>query len=87
MPLRAILSASLLGATAKAVGTIDQFFVDQILEAHREVLHTFGSTDSNRIGQLGVFAFEDQFLTIGVKVMISTVGTRPTPGLMERRSF
>ena len=44
--------------------------------------------DADRVGQLLVLLFEDQLLApSALKIMISHVGTRPTPGLIDGSSF
>ena len=41
--------------------SINQTVVDELLETHGEVLHTFGCTDTDGIGKLLVFFFQEQF--------------------------
>ena len=60
MPLSAIFSASGLGATSKAVARSINSVLDQVLQAHGEVLHPLFLADADGVGQLLVLLFEDQ---------------------------
>lgn len=49
----------------KCGGAIDQLVVDELFEAHCEILHTFGGADADGIREFFVFSFEDEFADHG----------------------
>ena len=67
MPLRAIFSASTLGANLEGGGAVDEVLLHESLQAHGEVLHALRFAHANRVGELFVFFFEDQFSHRGIE--------------------
>ena len=87
MPLSAIFKASTLGATSKATARSIRSRLTRSLKAHGEILHALLGDMRIRSPSLSSFSSRSSLRTIGVKVMTSTVGTRPTPGLIDGNSF
>src|SRR6516165_997815 len=87
MPLRAIFNCSGLGATSSAVArsmsprstSCLRFSVKSIMPSWKHM----------RIASISLLSSPSliSFFTMGLTIMISLVGQRPTPGLMLLRSF
>ena len=60
-PLEGHLQGFWVGGDFERCRSIDQSIVDQLLETHGEVLHPFGRTDSDGVGKLLIFLFEEKF--------------------------
>ena len=61
-PLESHLERILVVSNRESRVTIDQFVFDQLLEARCEVLHAIVCTNSDRVGQFVIVAFQNQLL-------------------------
>ena len=79
MPLKAILSFSGLGANSRAVCLSDVAAFDELAQVLGEIHHAFLVEHLDGVVSLLSSPSEISFLMVGLTIMISLVGVRPTP--------
>src|SRR5690606_31783314 len=87
MPLSAIFRASTLGATSKAVLRSISWSSTSCFKLIVKSCMPSAAPMRMASGSLWSSASSTSLRIMAVKIMISQVGTRGTPGLIERRSF
>ena len=70
--------------TEAAITGINQLGIHQTLETHGEILHSFGSTNTNGIRKLGFLIFENQLLDRSVEGH-DLNGRNPADPRLDRR--